>query len=346
MALIAHQTWASCGNSTTRPEPGNKPLKLKAFVSFQPIGRTNRRISLKRRFSLSIQSQSIFLSKGKPCKISSFKGNSAQYDESGNRTNNSNASKNSVQLSYAAQEREETIIESPDVQKDPLSNMSEEKEEETITGSPAIRQLFKKWLIVLRTPTSTQPTEKIFEESLPQTEVSEQQNGNRQLGAAGQLMKAALGYFLGLDATIKFPTIIFVPLYLAVNIVYGVEVSKELLPLWVLGPVIVALYIKMIQGLCALYVFTFKQAFKLVKNLPTYCLLVYRYVAEGKLNEFLRVHLWHPVTSVRSLDYKELGKKKLKEVEEWAVEKYLDYIESIWPYYCRTIRFLKKANLI
>ena len=156
----------------------------------------------------SIQSQSIFLSKGKPCKISSFKGNSAQYDESGNRTNNSNASKNSVQLSYAAQEREETIIESPDVQKDPLSNMSEEKEEETITGSPAIRQLFKKWLIVLRTPTSTQPTEKIFEESLPQTEVSEQQNGNRQLGAAGQLMKAALGYFLGLDATIKFPTII------------------------------------------------------------------------------------------------------------------------------------------
>lgn len=135
-------------------------------------------------------------------------------------------------------------------------------------------------------------------------------------------------------------------MYLAVNIVYGVEVSKELLPLWVLGPVIVALYIKMIQGLCALYVFTFKLAFKLVKNLPTYCLLTYRYVAEGKLNEFLRVRFCHPVTRIRSLDYKELGKKKLKEVEEWAVEKYLDYIESIWPYYCRTIRFLKKANLI
>lgn len=136
------------------------------------------------------------------------------------------------------------------------------------------------------------------------------------------------------------------PWYLAVNIVYGAEVSKELLPLWVLGPVIVALYIKMIKGLCALYVFTFKQAFKLVKSLPMYIKLTYNYVAEGKLSEFLSVHLWQPVTSIRSLDYKELAKQKLKELEERAVEKYLDYIESIWPYYCRTIRFLKKANLI
>lgn len=50
--VIIYKFQASCGTSTPRPEPGNKPLKLKAFVSFQPIGRTNRRISLKRRFSL------------------------------------------------------------------------------------------------------------------------------------------------------------------------------------------------------------------------------------------------------------------------------------------------------
>lgn len=149
----------------------------------------------------SIQSQSIFSSKGKPCKISSFKGNNAQYDESGNRTNNSNVSKNSVQLSYAAQETEETITESPD------SNVSEEKEEEAITGSP-VMELFRKWLIVLRTPTSTKPTEDFFEESISQTEISEHQHGNRQVGAMGQLMKAALGYFLGMDAAIKFPLII------------------------------------------------------------------------------------------------------------------------------------------
>jgi len=136
------------------------------------------------------------------------------------------------------------------------------------------------------------------------------------------------------------------PFYLAVNVVYGAEVSKELAPLWVLGPLIMALYIMLWRWLCALYVFSFKQTIKVVKNSPSYCMLAYSYVFCGKLKEDIETHILQPILSITNTDYKQLGRKKLKELSEWIVEKYLDFVESIWPFYCRTIRFLKRANLI
>lgn len=127
---------------------------------------------------------------------------------------------------------------------------------------------------------------------------------------------------------------------------YGPEVSKQLTPLWVFGPLIAALYVKVFQGICALYVFTFKQTVKVVMNMPSYSLLAYTYIAQGKLKEEIRARFWQPVVDIKNLDYKTLSKRKLKDLQEWLVERYLDYVESIWPYYCRTIRFLKRANLI
>lgn len=124
--------------------------------------------------------------------------------------------------------------------------------------------------------------------------------------------------------------------------IYGAEVSKELTPLWVVGPVIVVLYIKMLRWLFALYVFSFKQTVKVIKNLPVY----YSYLVEGKLKEEFRSRFWQPVVNIKNLNYKEFSKSKLKELQVWLVERYLDFVESIWPYYCRTIRFLKRANLI
>lgn len=120
------------------------------------------------------------------------------------------------------------------------------------------------------------------------------------------------------------------------NVVYGAEVSKELTPLWVLGPLIFALYIKMFRALCALYVFTFKQTVKVIKSLPTYYQMACSYTARAKL----------PVWDMKNLDYKEILKGKMKDLSFWLGEKYLDLIESIWPYYCRTLRFLKRANLL
>jgi len=123
-------------------------------------------------------------------------------------------------------------------------------------------------------------------------------------------------------------------------------VSKELTPLWILGPLIVAFYIKLLQGLWALYVFSFRQTIKVIKNVPTYYLVASGYIRQGKLKEDIQARVLQPLQSFKNLDRKEFSRKKMMELQEWCMEKYLDYVESIWPYYCRAIRFLKRANLI
>lgn len=136
-----------------------------------------------------------------------------------------------------------------------------------------------------------------------------------------------------------------IPGYLAVNLMHGAEVSRELTPLWVLGPLIVAVYIKLLQAVCALYIFTIKQTIRIIKNMPSYYGVIHTYLSEGRLKDLLTV-LRRPVKNVLNLDCREFLKQKLGELKEAGYEMYLDFIESIWPYYCRTIRFLKKANLI
>ncbi|KAF3772478.1 hypothetical protein EJ110_NYTH57803 [Nymphaea thermarum] len=137
-----------------------------------------------------------------------------------------------------------------------------------------------------------------------------------------------------------------VPFYLAVSAIYGGEVVKDLTPMWTLGPAIVFLYVKLVKGICSLYVFTFKQAILLLKRTPGFLLWLYSYIKEGKLKAKMRETFWQPVVDIKNLDYRSLVNSKVKELEVWMVEEYLDFVESIWPYYCRTIRFLKRANLI
>lgn len=316
-------------------------MKLKQNVrTLHIVGRADRCSSLKCNVLLSVGAPRVQGSViVKPLKISAFKG-SAQHDESGGRTSKSKSSKNPVKLSYVPQESEETINNSSELQNVPLSYTSPENE--SIAGSPAIQKLFKRWLTLLRTQSPEGAVNVILGEQQSLTKISVSQNGS-QNQIRGEILKAVWCSFLGLDATVKIPLLIFVPFYLAVNIVYGAEVSKDLTPMWIFGPLIVALYIKIFKAICAVYVFTFKQTVQLVQNLPTYYLVAYTYIGHGKLKQDIIARLWHPVVNI---NFKELSKRKKKQVEEWALEKYLDYVESIWPYYCRTIRFLKRANLI
>uniref|UniRef100_A0A5B7AHV9 Embryo defective 2759 n=1 Tax=Davidia involucrata TaxID=16924 RepID=A0A5B7AHV9_DAVIN len=342
MASVTHQIQGSYATFPSRPRPWNRGLELKRFVTtLHMVVRTDSFLSLKCKSCLSVGAPLVRGTKGKSLRISAFKG-SAQNDELGGRSSGSKSAKNSVKLSYIPQESEETLTESPKEQNVPLSYASDS--DERIAGSLAIQNLFKNWLALLRTPSPNQVVDEILEGPAPK-ERSEMQNGT-QKKERSVILKAVWCYFLGLDATVKIPLLIFIPWYLAVNVVYGAEVSKELTPLWVLGPLIVALYIKMLRSICAFYVFSFKQTVKVVKNLPTYYLLAYNYIARGKLKEDVRAYFWQPVMNIKNLDYKELSKRKMKDLQVWAVEKYLDYVESIWPYYCRTIRFLKRANLI
>ncbi|EEF51969.1 conserved hypothetical protein [Ricinus communis] len=343
MALVTHQMQGSYTTFPLRPFSWTKGFKLKQHVStLHMFGRIDRRISVKRNLRLSVGA-CVHGPRTKFFKISAFKG-TAQNDESRNRENGSKISHKSVKLSYAQKESGETIMESPKVHSVPVSYTSEANE--GFNGSPAIHKLFKKWLNMLRTQSPNQVADEILGEGIPSSEGSEQTQTAAQTKESGEILKTVWSHFLGLDTTIKIPLMVFIPLYLAVNVVYGVEVSKELTPLWILGPLIVALYIKMLRVLWALYVFSFRQTVKLVKNLPTYYLVASSYITRGRLKEDVHARVVQPVINIKNLDYKELSRKKLKEFEEWLLDKYFDYVESIWPYYCRTIRFLKRANLI
>ncbi|XP_044486145.1 uncharacterized protein LOC123211460 isoform X2 [Mangifera indica] len=336
-------TQGSCVAFPTKRLAWSKGLILRRHVTtVHMVGKTERVSPLKYNFSLSIGAPCVRGVKVKPVKISAFKG-TAQNDESGGRASESKIHKNSVKLSYIPKESEETVVESSKAHNVPLPYASETKE--TIAGSPAIQRLFKKWLTKLQTQSPCQEVDEVLGERPPPKEVSET-NIEMQNSGRGETLKAVWGHFWDLDATVKIPLLIFVPWYLAVNVVYGAQVSKELIPLWVLGPIIIALYIKMLRWLFGLYVYCFKQTVKVVKNLPTYYGVASNYIFQGKLKEDFRACAWQPVVDFKNTDFEELTRRNLKVMQEWMMEKYLDYVESIWPLYCRTIRFLKRANLI
>nr|XP_010942418.1 uncharacterized protein LOC105060428 [Elaeis guineensis] len=340
MALLAHQTQGSYSTCSLRPKALIHIVRWRSCAAFQFIGRKDEFIPLKHR--LHFRGRPIISQKRRAFKVSSFKGN-AQHDEPEARDSCSKFLKAPVQLS-TQDDSEEILSDSHNGQQHPLSYAPEGRED-TRAGSLAIQKLFRKWLIMLRTQTSSQRMDENIWQEPAQGVTSEGQHVTVRM-KAGIMLKAALVYFLGLDATISIPLLIFIPWYLTVRVVYGVEVTKELTPLWILGPLIVALYIKIIQGLCSLYLFVFMQAVRLVKNLPTYSLLVHNYIAEGKLKAVFWALFWKPIIDIKNLDYRDLFRQKAQQLGEWAGEKYLDFIESIWPYYCRTIRFLKKAHLI
>lgn len=132
-----------------------------------------------------------------------------------------------------------------------------------------------------------------------------------------------------------------IPMSLGVNVIYGTEVSKELTPLWIFGPLFVALHVKALQGICALYIFSFKGTVNVVKQLPR----VYKYIAGGKLKEDIRARVFRPGGNFENLDYKQVSAGMIKTLGDWLREACLDFVESIWPHYCKLVRMLKKANL-
>lgn len=338
MAMIAHQTQGPCQTVFLGSKSWRQEIKLRSLVDFELVSKTAAFVPLKHRFYS--RSHPINLSKGKSFQVFSFKG-TGQNDESDHSDSSCKCTTTTaVQFSHTKDDR---VIESPDIQNHSISYASEDGEN-TITRSIAIQRLFQKWLLMLRTETSS-PTDEILSEKMTESETSE---GNKVIlrRRAGQMLKSAMVHFLNLDTAISLPLLFFIPFYLTVRMVYGVEITKELTPMWVLGPLIVAFYLKIIQGLCSLYAVCFMSAVRLAKNSPSFYLLVSTYIAEGRLKSFLQAQFSKPIEEIKNLDYKQFLWAKMKQVHEWTVERYLDYIESIWPYYCRMVRFLKKANLI
>ncbi|KAL1203956.1 hypothetical protein V5N11_011799 [Cardamine amara subsp. amara] len=345
MVLVTHKLQGSHVLFPWSSPTWTKGLNLKRPVTtVHFVGRKDKQLKLKQNCCFSLGSPCNGGLKAKPFRVTSFKGG-IQNNESGGSEGGKKGTNNSVKLSYRSDDDEKNVNGSPKAQNKSLSYTSET--EDSITGQPAIQKLFKKWLTMLRTQSPIQVTdEALVGEQVPQTTKPETETEIRKTESLQSTKNTVWSLFWSLDAAIKIPLLLFVPAFLAVNAIYGAEVTKELSPMWVAGPLIVALYIKMFQGLCALYAFCFNQTIKMIRNLPSYYLVAYHYFAHGKLRDDMKALVFRPVVAIKNTDYKELTRTKLKQFKEWIIEKYLDFVESIWPYYCRTIRFLKRANLI
>ncbi|CAN6983476.1 unnamed protein product [Brassica oleracea var. botrytis] len=280
--------------------------------------------------------------KAKSLRVTSFNGGIQISESGGSERGKKATNNNSAKLSYRSDDVENNVDSSSKSQNTSVSYTSET--EDSVTGQPAIQKLFKKWLSLLLTQSPIQVIDEALEgEHVPHTKKLETETEIRKTESLQSTNNTFWSWFWSLDTAIKIPLLLFVPAFLAVNAIYGAEVTKELSPLWIVGPLIVAFYIKTFQGLCALYAFCFNQTTKVIRNLPSYYIIAYHYISHGKLKDDLRALVTRPIVNT---DYRELTRTKLKQVQEWIIERYLDFVESIWPYYCRTIRFLKRANLI
>ncbi|TYI72618.1 hypothetical protein E1A91_D07G073400v1 [Gossypium mustelinum] len=307
MVLLTHQLQDSHIAFPSRPLSRWKGLTLKRHVvTVHMLGRRERGIS-RHSVCSSIGAPHTCGSKVKNVGISTFKG-SGQNNESRGRTNNAFLSKNTIKVSYVPKDREETMIESSNVHNVPLAYASETSENHL--GSPAIQKLFKKWIMILLSQSPHQVMDEVTGVGPPPRDTSETQIGTQSNGKS-EILKMVWSHFWDMDVTIKLPILLLI-----------------------------------LRGLCALYILCLKQTLQIVGNLPTYYVVAYNYIAHGKLKEEVRARVWQPVVNIKNLDYKELSRRKMKDFQEWMMETYVDIVESVWPYYCRTIRFLKRANII
>ncbi|XP_078431013.1 uncharacterized protein LOC144702886 [Wolffia australiana] len=314
MTLIAYQA-NGCARFTLKTRPCSRAMKLKYFVDLPLVRRSDKYASLNHRFNCRVR-PTIF-PKEKHFKVSSFKANDHGDVE--------RVPEKQAQLPLSPETVEEAEIGSTGSTVSSVGTSALNGE-----TTQVIEGLFKRWLSAFGKNSDYSSTNE-----------AETRNSNSDNPA-----KSFLLWFLSLDAALKIPLLIFIPWYVMIRVTYGIEVTRELTPLWTIGPLIAALYIKTVQAIISLYAFCFKKGAGVLENLPYYCTLVQAYLMEGKLRDFLYARFMKPIVDVKNADYNALSKQKLKHLREWAVEKYLDYVESIWPYYCRTIRFLKRANLL
>nr|GEW26496.1 putative embryo defective protein [Tanacetum cinerariifolium] len=214
MALLTHQV--QCSYATSRPPSWKREIKSKQLLAaFLKLKKADL-VLLKHTSRLCVTYPQILGSNRKSLILSSLKG--------------------------GIQDSKETLKDEPKVQniQPPVTLESNG----TIAGSVAVHNMFKSWLTLLRKPSPCQVSEGILEGPFLKTVEAE---NKIEISESGETSKEVWSDFLGSHATIKTPAMCFMLMYIAVNMKYGVEVAKELTPLWIGGPLIMALYMTMVQ---------------------------------------------------------------------------------------------------
>ncbi|CAL1367417.1 unnamed protein product [Linum trigynum] len=204
MALATHQMRGSYVAFPSRPSSWSRGVKLKQHVmSLHMVGRLDRRFSAKCYLHSSV-GIGVHGLKTKLLRVSSFQG-SAKNDDAGGRSSWSKGSKNSVKISYVSDDSGESLRELPKAQSVPVSYTPEPNE--GVGGSPAINNLFKKWLNLLRSHSSSQVADGILEGPGQREEVAQTQSITQETQRRSFLSRG-FHHFWQLDATIKIPILL------------------------------------------------------------------------------------------------------------------------------------------
>ncbi|GLJ31878.1 hypothetical protein SUGI_0641480 [Cryptomeria japonica] len=146
------------------------------------------------------------------------------------------------------------------------------------------------------------------------------------------------------EVWIKWPLVIFLPWCFAVTILYGIKASSELLPLWLIGPFLMAALIKSSLFFYHLCVQMTTNIVTIGREAPAKCM-------EAMHNRLLAVQLYRQalearrdelIVLMRSGKYKEILREKLKEYRVRKTDELYDVIDYWWPKWRQFERFLKK----
>uniref|UniRef100_A0A7N0T5A5 Uncharacterized protein n=1 Tax=Kalanchoe fedtschenkoi TaxID=63787 RepID=A0A7N0T5A5_KALFE len=299
-----------------------------SFLAFYRGTKLNKCLTLAHvRFHQS--SELVSRQKQKPLIVSAYQGD-GQNNEFGGGV--SKSPKHSAEVSYMPKVFEDNSL----AENGPFSCIPEAKE--INERSKVIHNLFSKWLTILHNPSKPTETAEGASRSTEQMELSESSGTEFEIHKRGldRVREVVSCYFSRLDITFKITLLIFIPCYVAIRVIYGVEVLKELTPLWILGPLIVALDIKMFQAVSQLYVFSFKQAEIAIRSIPS----------PEKLTQATRAYFSQKFAEMKSLDFKKVANLKVKEIPRLKEIISTLFFTYSWPLYWRTVRFLARSNLI
>eukprot|EP01018_Ginkgo_biloba_P018937 Gb_33113 [translate_table: standard] len=327
MALVVHQTQGFYAACTSQPVAWKGAKKMVPLVAYCHVGRISRCSRFRSHHKLSIVGssgvRSVISARNQCLKALSFQGATKNEDSEGREGPKSSSS---MDFSCAWKRMEE----------------AEQNFPQSSQGLP-------NWFTKLQKQGFIQQANAILQNPQPGLKFLDQDQLIKQL-QEGQVSQHIVDFWQNLEVWIKWPLAVFLLCFLAITVIFGIRASSDLLPLWIIGPLMMGTFIKSYLLLSSLCIRVTTDALVMVKAVTDKCVELQLIVKNGNLIQMIQLHVRQFFEAKRSevVDYfrsgkfKELLWQKWKEFGEWNSERTQDFVESIWPQWRATTRFLKK----